>query len=295
MFIPIGDDVDHREFSILGIVLLAANVTAFLYVLQEFPGPNLANREAFFRDWGLVPAALRQGYLPGLFTHMFLHGDVFHLAGNMFCLWAFVQTLEGCLGVVRFCIFYVLWGVVAGLAHAATGWDSQVPLIGASGAIAGMMGAYIVAFGLFTHIRALVFFVGVFVVEIPACAFMIFWMAANLMGASSEPEAAGGGVAWYAHFGGFAAGALTMLVFKRTTLQNVSFTDDGKLEVRRGAGIALEDVPTEIEAPPAECPHCHTPLDETNRLAGNLLRCPNPSCHRCIYLEEVPVAPAPDR
>jgi membrane associated rhomboid family serine protease len=275
----------------LGVALVAINTTIFLYMLREFAGPkNTPALLHFLQTYALVPAKLEQGYLPGLFTYMFLHGDVFHLLGNMICLWAFVQTLEECMGLVRFVIFYVVWGILAGLAHAVMSWGSTVPMIGASGAISGMVGAYVVAFGPLTNIRTLVFFFGVFRVDIPAFVFMLIWVGMDLIGVCTAPATeGGGGIAFYAHLGGFAAGAVTMMFLKAHTLQHVTQTKEGVIEVRRDAKSSPEEVVTEVQAAPTVCPHCGAELDDSDRLADNLMRCPNPECERCIYLEDVAV------
>jgi membrane associated rhomboid family serine protease len=292
MFLPLGDDVDHRDFSVLGIILVAINVGVFLYMLRICFGQEGAQEmQKFIFAWGLVPADLAKGHYCGLVTHMFLHANVLHLLGNMFCFWAFVHTLESSLGILRFAVFYILWGVLAGLAHAATHWGSEVPMIGASGAIAGMMGAYFVAFGPFTNIRTLVFITHVFVANIPAYVFMAIWVGLQLIEAASATEGEIG-VAWYAHLGGFLAGALTVTIFGRDLQTQLVLNKSGTYELHSPAPsqkMRPEEVTTRIENPPSVCPFCGTQINERNRLAANLMRCPNPTCARCIYLTEVPV------
>ena len=109
--------------------------------------------------YGLASKDLQNNRYLGVVTHMFVHGGLMHLLGNMIVLWAFVSTLEHTLGAWIFLIFYLLWGTVAGLAQAAMHWGSDVPLVGASGAIAGVIGAYWVAFGARTRIRTLVWII----------------------------------------------------------------------------------------------------------------------------------------
>ena len=296
MFIlPLGDDVDHRDFPLTGVLLILMNVMVFLYMHRlAFASAEAEAIQQFVLTWGLVPAELGRGYIVGAVTHMFLHGDFFHILGNMLCLWAFIQTLEGSLGTARLIAFYLLWGVAGGLMHAAANWGSDVPMIGASGAVAGMMGAYWVAFGPLTKIRTMVFVLWRgFRVDIPAGAFMAIWILMQLFGAAAESGEGNVGVAWFAHFGGFLAGALTMVFLKNRTKARLVVTEQGDLEFEPSADERAVATPqgyaAEPEAVPTACPYCDTPLDDENRLAPNLLRCPNPDCARCVYLEE-PVA-----
>jgi hypothetical protein len=195
---------------------------------------------------------------------------------------------------VRLILFYLLWGMAGGLMHALATWGSDIPMIGASGAVAGMMGAYWVAFGPLTKIRTIVFVLWHGIrVDIPAGAFMAAWILLQLIGAASEPEGCVG-VAWFAHFGGFAAGALTMVCLKGRTKARLVKTRQGDLEFEPSADEpavdALADYAPEPEVP-TYCPYCDSLLDRDHRLAPNLLRCPNPDCGRCVYLEEAVGAP----
>jgi membrane associated rhomboid family serine protease len=156
-------------------------------------------------------SGLREGfrflYLP-IFFSMFLHGGVFHLAVNMLFLWIFGNNVEDSMGHFRFLAFYLICGVVASVIHIATNLDSQVPTIGASGAIAGVMGAYIV---LYPHARILTLVPLFFyfnLVELPAFVFLGFWFLMQLLMAGR-----GGNVAWFAHIGGFVAGLMLVRKF----------------------------------------------------------------------------------
>ncbi|HUT93515.1 MAG TPA: rhomboid family intramembrane serine protease [Thermoguttaceae bacterium] len=292
--LPLGDDVDHRDFPLVGVLLTVANVTIFLYMLRLLFGTaDLAVLEAFCLDWGLVPAKLARGNVLGLLTHMFLHGGICHLLGNMLCLWAFVHTLEAGLGTVRLLALYLAWGIAGGLVHAAVAWGSDVPMIGASGAIAGMMGAYWIAFGPLTKIRSLVFVLWYPLrIDVPAGGFMAIWVLMQMLGAAESVDGTVG-VAWFAHLGGFLAGSLTM-VFLKKHAKTLVVTRHGDLEFvssQDASEIPEEEPVPELEATPTACPHCGTSLGEEHQLAANLLRCPNPDCERCIYLEETAAAP----
>jgi len=290
LIIPLGDDVDHRDFPFGGVLLTVANVLVFAYMLRlALASPHGRELEQFVWAWALVPRELARGEYLGLVTHMFLHGGFIHIIGNMVCLWAFVHTLESSLGTVTLLVLYLLWGVAGGLAHAAFDWGSQIPMVGASGAIAGMMGAYWVAFGPMTKIRTLIYIlVSTIRVDIPAGVFTGVWILMQLCGAIGAEEGQGG-VAWFAHLGGFAAGAATMLVIGRRATARLVVNRSGELEFEpepKQQAPAPRDGYPRFDETPAECPYCHTPLAEENRLAENLMRCPNPTCARCIYLEE---------
>jgi membrane associated rhomboid family serine protease len=173
---------------------------------------------------------------------MFLHGDVVHLLGNMLMLWAFVGTLERGLGSVLFVLLYILWGLVAGVAHAVMNWGQGIPMIGASGAISGVIGAYVVTFGALTNIRTLVWFFGPRQINVPAGAFVFIWVMSQLSGMQEASAAGGGGIAWYAHAGGFVAGATTMLIFSREVKSRLVLNREGKIQF-----VDREDITEEPE------------------------------------------------
>jgi hypothetical protein len=171
-------------------------------------------------------------------------------------------------------------------------WGEMVPLVGASGAIAGMIGAYWVAFGPFTKIRTVtLLFTRVIKIDVPTGVYAGIWIMLQLYGASQASESATG-VAWYAHFGGFAAGCLTMVLLKNHTRAQLVVTRHGDMYFESRASAELPDDGTTdlIEDSPANCPYCGAELGQADRLASNLMRCPDPDCQRCIYLEEA--APA---
>jgi len=214
--IPLRDSVAVQRWPVVTWLLIGINVWVFLNELLL--GPEL---EAFIRTWAFIPARyfalseLNPGdwagrYLP-IFTSMFLHGGWLHLLGNMVYLWIFGDNVEDRLGHVRYLIFYLATGLGAALVHAHLAPDSTLPTVGASGAISGVLGAYFV---LFPHARVytLVPFVFVFlgVVEIPAAVYLGFWFAMQVLsgaaGLAAQVDADGGGVAWWAHIGGFVMG-----------------------------------------------------------------------------------------
>jgi membrane associated rhomboid family serine protease len=214
---PIRDTVPSRHAPVMTGVLIGLNVVVFLYELAL--GPQ--QLEQVFYLFGIVPArfsnpewALQVGFPPGgwwsFLTSMFLHGGFLHLAGNMWFLWIFADNVEDRTGPFRFLAFYLLCGLIAGQVHWLTNVGSKVPTVGASGAIAGVLGAYFV---LYPRSRVLtlipVFFWPLFV-ELPAVVFLFLWFLLQLFSGTAVLLSAEqvGGVAWWAHIGGFLAGAL---------------------------------------------------------------------------------------
>ena len=201
---PISDVIPSRSRPIVTIVLISLNVITFLYELQ------LSSRElrVLTHAYGIVPAIFEW---PSVLTSLFLHAGWLHLGGNMLYLWIFGDNVEDRLGHVRFALFYLASGVAAALTQVAANPLSTIPMIGASGAVAGVMGAYFV---LYPHSRVLTAVFLVFylnLIEIPALFFLGIWFVMQLFSGvgSIGAAAADGGVAFFAHAGGFVAGAAT--------------------------------------------------------------------------------------
>ncbi len=220
--IPIQDIVPRRTFPIVTVGLILLNTAIFLFELS-LPEETL---ERLIFHLGVVPARYTDPYwgaehslpfLPYLafFTSMFLHGGWIHLLGNMWTLWIFGDNVEDRMGHGRFLIFYLLCGLVAALVHVYVHPHSKVPVIGASGAISGVLGAY---YGLFPLARVIVLvpiFFFPFFFEVPAILYIGFWYLMQLFsGALSIVHGQViGGVAWWAHIGGFLFGLLTHRLF----------------------------------------------------------------------------------
>jgi membrane associated rhomboid family serine protease len=219
--IPISDEIPSRRLPLITYGLIAVNVLAFLYELLL--GPNV---EELFMTWGAVPRYITDPVnhplaSVTLFTSMFLHGGWTHLVGNMLYLWIFGDNVEDVLGRVGYPLFYFAAGVLAGLAQVFMAASSPVPAIGASGAIAGVLAVYLVLFPT-APVRALV--PGYFlmrVVRVPAVLVLGMWFVIQLFNGFLSLGAATmatGGVAWFAHIGGFASGLLVgvaIRVFRR--------------------------------------------------------------------------------
>jgi len=213
--IPIRDTLPRRSTPVATYFLILVNAIVFLFELTMAPD----QLEQFIQMFGLVPArALHSGvrYWPFL-TSMFLHAGWVHIIGNMWTLWIFGAKIEDRMGPARYVIFYLLCGFIAGLVHCLTNAASTVPTLGASGAIAGVMGAY---FFLFPTSRIVVlvpiFFYPLFF-ELPAVVYLGLWALSQLF-SGTLALASGmqvGGVAWWAHVGGFTAGIVFQFFFVR--------------------------------------------------------------------------------
>ncbi|PKP83814.1 MAG: rhomboid family intramembrane serine protease [Alphaproteobacteria bacterium HGW-Alphaproteobacteria-2] len=214
MLIPIRDHNPSGRRPYVGWLLIAANVLIFAAYWPLFDEPRALER--FFDAWALVPRQVAAGEgWHGLLTSMFLHGGFLHLAGNMLFLWIFGDNLEDALGHLGFLAFYLGSGVVAGLAQYLADPASPVPMVGASGAIAGLMGGYLLLFprARIDMLFFLVIFVRVF--SLPAWVMLGLWFAFQVLG-GAVTSMDGGGVAYWAHAGGFLAGLVLMLpVFLR--------------------------------------------------------------------------------
>jgi membrane associated rhomboid family serine protease len=192
--------------------LIALNVLIFLY--QATLSPDALNQ--FVTQFGIVPDQMRGMGLLTLFTSMFLHGGWMHLIGNMLFLWVFGRNVEDLIGGPKFLAFYILVGIAAGIVHVIVNAYSRLPTIGASGAIAGVMGAYLIKFPR-TRIVTLIFIVFfVTTAEIPAAFILLYWFAIQFFsgfGSLASQDYSGGGVAYFAHIGGFLAGMLLIRAF----------------------------------------------------------------------------------
>jgi membrane associated rhomboid family serine protease len=212
---PLYDTVRSRKFPFVNLLLIVANVLAYLYELQM----NSGALKEFIFAWGLIPSRLLGN--PSvewvtIFSAMFLHGGWFHILSNMWVLFIFGDNVEARMGGFKYLIFYLLSGTAAGLLQTYILPSSQVPMIGASGAIAGVLGAYLILFPR-SRIASLVPIFFIFtIIEIPAFVFLIFWFVSQIYsGLFSIQGSSGSGVAWWAHIGGFLFGMVTVFFFAR--------------------------------------------------------------------------------
>jgi membrane associated rhomboid family serine protease len=218
--IPLQDDNPTARPPVVTIAFIGLCVLVFLYQASLLPEPS----EAFIVHYGAIPALLfGEADLPPsiavglpafgtLLTSMFLHGGWMHLVGNMLYLWIFGDNVEDVMGHGRFVVFYLACGVLAALSHAVTDPTSTIPMVGASGAISGVLGAYIL---LFPRAHVLVFMPGVGMLRVAAGVVLGLWFVMQLLSGGMSIGGPGGGVAFFAHIGGFVAGMVLIRFFKR--------------------------------------------------------------------------------
>jgi len=224
--IPLRDDNPTTIVPVMTVGLIVLNVLVFLYQISLGPRGG----ELFVYQFGAIPSVIFGSQtLPSelvaipasfsIFTSMFLHGGYMHLIGNMLYLWIFGNNIEDAMSHGRFVVFYLLTGVVASMSHFLTDVTSEIPTIGASGAISGVLGAYIL---LYPRARVLVLIpLGFFmrVMYIPAGFVLGFYFVIQVFQGTFSLGEGGGGVAWFAHIGGFIAGLLLVGLFKQPTVR----------------------------------------------------------------------------
>jgi membrane associated rhomboid family serine protease len=233
--IPLRDNAAPRRLTPINLALIAANIAVFIYEISL--GPRIA---IFAEQYALVPAAVTRAFstnalswhgsgahrgfnvlapLMTTVTSMFIHGGFWHIAGNMLYLFIFGAAVEYRMGSARYLIFYLAAGIAAALATVWIAPESNVPVIGASGAIAGVLGAYFIFYPRGRILTILPIFIFIQFIEIPAVLYLLFWFALQLYAGLEEGGRAGaiGGVAWWAHVGGFMFGVATgpMLAINR--------------------------------------------------------------------------------
>jgi membrane associated rhomboid family serine protease len=209
--IPLRDSQPSHSVPLVTIVLIILNSMIFLYEvsLDDY------SLNHFVALYGMVPRDLA---ISSMVTSMFLHGGWMHLIGNMWFLWVFGDNIEDLLGRARFLVFYLASGIAAALVHLMFNWDSAVPTVGASGAIAGVMGAYMIRYPhsrIVTLIPILIVFT---TAEVPAWLMLVYWFVIQLFSGVGDLATAGpqhGGVAWFAHVGGFVAGIVLVQLLAR--------------------------------------------------------------------------------
>jgi membrane associated rhomboid family serine protease len=215
--IPLKDNIPTRTLPIIAVSLIFVNILIFLW--QRFTLQGVAS-EQVYRYFGFIPHELavslttQWGLVPynimTMFTSMFLHGGFLHLAGNMLYLWIFGNNIEDALGHLKFILFYLISGLVAAGFQLLYDPTSNVPMIGASGAISGVLGAYLVLYPYARIKTLLIIIVFIKVVELPAILLLTIWFFMQVLYSTSMD-----GVAWYAHIGGFIFGLLAVKLFAR--------------------------------------------------------------------------------
>jgi membrane associated rhomboid family serine protease len=201
---PIRDTQPSYSKPVVTVVLIVVNILVFLY---EFSLDSFS-QNAFMERYALIPDHFR---FSNVITSMFLHGGWMHVLGNMWFLWIFGDNIEDILGHVKYLVFYLMCGIAAALTQVFFNSFSRVPMVGASGAIAGVMGAYMIKFP-HSRIRTLIFlFIFFTMIDVPAWIMLIYWFGLQFVGgfeSLASAQVAQGGTAFFAHVGGFVAGIL---------------------------------------------------------------------------------------
>jgi membrane associated rhomboid family serine protease len=221
--IPLRDIIPSRTTPYVTVSLIALNVVVFLYELSLGRAVDV-----FTLYYGLVPAAFSW---VNVITSMFLHGGFMHVAGNMLYLWIFGDNVEDRMGHGRFVVFYLLCGVTAALVQTIAAPESTIPMVGASGAIAGVMGAYFVLYPRSRIVTLLPLFFFFQIFEVPAILFLGIWFLMQFLSGvgsivSVGQSGATGGIAFWAHVAGFVAGIVGVGLFRRPERQRVEWWHD---------------------------------------------------------------------
>ncbi|MDH3360180.1 MAG: rhomboid family intramembrane serine protease [Desulfobulbaceae bacterium] len=224
---PLKDNIPARVFPVVNIALIVANLLFFIYVFSK---GDMA--EHFLGQHGFVPARFLASanflFVPGqvlsVFSSMFLHGSIMHLFGNMWMLWIFGDNVEDAMGHGRYLLFYLLCGVASVMAQTVAAPVSLVPMVGASGAISGVLGAYFCLYPRARILTLLPLLIIFYIVEIPAYFFLGFWFLLQFIQGWVQvagEAAATAGVAWWAHVGGFGAGVLLIRFFRNNSTRTL--------------------------------------------------------------------------
>jgi membrane associated rhomboid family serine protease len=216
--IPLKDNIPTRRFPVVTVAIIVANCLIYLYML------SLGRmRTHYIYALGAIPyefthftdvPSYPEVFFPfTLFSSMFMHGSLFHLGGNMLYLWIFGDNVEDTIGRGRFIVFYLSCGLIAATSHILANPDSMLPMVGASGAISGILGAYLLLYPRARVLILLFFFFFVKLIEIPAMVVLGFWVIVQLLNSTRSLGPSTGGIAWFAHIGGFLSGLFLIQIF----------------------------------------------------------------------------------
>ncbi|MBA4394091.1 MAG: rhomboid family intramembrane serine protease [Desulfobacca sp.] len=216
--IPLKDDIPTQTIPLITLGIIILNIGVYIYQLS-LPSDKL---EIFFLSYGAIPSHLTHPFFRDqafsqtvppvltIFTAMFLHGSLIHLLGNMLYLWIFGNNVEDNLGHIKFIVFYLISGFFAVFIHTFSDVTSSIPMIGASGAIAGILGAYLILFPRANVSTLFIFIIFFKIIKVPAVLILGLWFLIQLLNAGEG----GGSVAWYAHVGGFLTGVFLIRSLK---------------------------------------------------------------------------------
>ena len=213
--LPLKDELSTRRFPVINYILIALNILAFIY--QYSLGPRI---NALVEQYALIPAQVTSGLslddFVRMLTSMFMHGSIAHIGGNLLYLWIFGDNVEDAMGSGRYLLFYLMGGFCASAAHILTNPYSQVPTVGASGAIAAVLGAYLVLYPQSRVLTLITFGIFIRLTMVPAVLVLGLWFVYQLiLGLLTIGSADMGGVAFWAHIGGFVIGMVGAKIFSR--------------------------------------------------------------------------------
>lgn len=313
MLIVGSSSINSNKIPIVTVMLMIATIAFFVksYCLEVVAYNDLsghgrsaerfAELQEFFDFWGFQISDFKKGEFHSVFSNIFVHGGLMHIVGNMLAFWAFAIALEELFGGIGFILFYLGVGVASCIAQGIFLTGSDVPIIGASGAVAGMMGAYAVLLGYSAKVKVLVWFFGYRIIHVPAPAFACLWVFPQLIDISENGIVDGGGVALVSHIAGFALGAVIGLAMKPATKKRICEQADGSLSIKvkdKGATKQEQEILDEILAmrPFSEvvetlgncdiaCPECGEPLDLKATVAERLVKCKNDACTKMTYID----------
>lgn len=217
--IPLRDTIPSKTTPIITVSLIILNLIIYIYEVSL--GEQL---NGFIQKFGMVPSRFLtviqekpydlSGWFVPMISSIFLHGSWLHVIGNMWYLWIFGDNIEDRLGHGRFVFFYILCGVLADLSHVFINSQSNIPTVGASGAIAGVMGAYFILYPKSRVLTLIPIFIFIEIIEIPAVIFLGFWIFMQFIYGTAALSGQTGGVAWWAHFGGFLFGVILAILLR---------------------------------------------------------------------------------
>jgi rhomboid family protein len=235
--LPIRDTVQSRNYPVVNTILIGFNV--FVYLIQLIQGDYVSR---FILTYGLVPvrysvpeiAAYFSSFhqVFAFFSFMFLHGGFWHLLANMWSLYIFGDNVEDRMGPIRYLVFYLLCGLASGASHLFLNWHSELPTIGASGAIAGVMGAYFLLYPKARILTLIPIFFFPYFVELPAFLFLGIWFILQFLSAAGS-SGQGGGIAWWAHIGGFVFGMIFLKLFLKAPELGITRRVKSRTEKKR--------------------------------------------------------------
>ena len=318
-----GSNIESRYMPFVTIILILANIGVFIkcYTLEcqahheyqdkamsiwigEESRSSLKKEQEmiqFYEDWGFsMPDLTERGDFVSLFTHMFVHAGLGHIIGNMIMLWAFGLAMEEAMGSLLFGLFYIVCGLVAAFGQAACDMACDIPGVGASGAIAGVMGGFFVLFGTTAKVKLLIFiFYMPRLISVPAWLFGGFWIGSQLLAVAAS-GAAGGGVAWVAHLAGCVAGAGFVMLMRSELNTEVEKNSDGTISIKKNENVKLTEhqiLEQVLDCQPVDvvvdhllgddaivnCGDCGGQLDMTNPMGDRLVRCTG--CGKAKYVD----------